>query len=102
MLPPRPRPQGVPDGRPEQAAVMIGPAACAIHAVRRAALPHDATVLVVGAGTVGLLTVAAVRSLAPTARVIAVAKHGRQASIAQDLGAAVVSSDEALGAVRRA
>jgi threonine dehydrogenase-like Zn-dependent dehydrogenase len=102
MLAHRTQLHAVPDDLADEAAVMIEPTACAIHAVRRAAIPPGATVLVVGAGTVGLLTVAAVRSLVPTARIIAVAKHGRQAAIAQDLGATVVSSDEALGAVRRA
>src|SRR2546430_8520361 len=102
MLAHRTQLHAVPDDLADEAAVRIEPPAGAIHAVRRAAIPHDATVLVVGAGTVGLLTVAAVRSLVPTARIIAVAKHGRQAATAEDLGATVVSSDEALGAVRRA
>jgi len=92
----------VPDSMSDANAVMVEPAACAIHAVRRAGVGPDATVLVVGTGTVGLLTIAAVRSLIPTARVIAVAKHGRQAGIADGYGATVVSSSEALGAVRRA
>jgi threonine dehydrogenase-like Zn-dependent dehydrogenase len=92
----------VPEHLPDEAAVMMEPAACAIHAVRRAAVPAGATVLVVGAGTVGLLTVAALRSFVPTARVIAVAKHGRQAELARAFGAAVVPSGEAIGAVRRA
>src|SRR5207248_10260926 len=87
MLAHRTQLHAVPDGLSDADAVMIEPTACAIHAVRRASIPHDATVLVVGAGSVGLLTVAAVRSLAPTARVIAVAKHGRQAAVARDLGA---------------
>jgi threonine dehydrogenase-like Zn-dependent dehydrogenase len=92
----------VPDTLSDQDAMMIEPTACAIHAVRRAGLQPDATVLVVGTGTVGLLTIAAVRSMVPTATVIAVAKHGRQARIAHGFGATVVSSGEALGAVRRA
>ena len=91
----------VPEDLPDEAAVMIEPTACAIHAVRRAAVPPGAAVLVVGAGTVGLLTIAALRSGDPTARIVAVAKHGRQSGIARDLGATVVSSSEALGAVRR-
>jgi threonine dehydrogenase-like Zn-dependent dehydrogenase len=91
----------VPEDLPDEAAVMIEPMACALHAVRRAAVPAGATVLVVGVGTVGLLTIVALQSLVPTAHVIAVAKHGRQASLAQSFGATVVSSGEAVGAVRR-
>jgi threonine dehydrogenase-like Zn-dependent dehydrogenase len=92
----------VPEALSDAAAVMIEPTACAIHAVRRGNVPPDSTVLIVGTGTVGLLTIAAVRALVPTARAIAVAKHGRQAGIAAGFGATVVSSGEALGAVRRA
>lgn len=102
MLAHRSQLHAVPEDLADESAVMIEPTACAIHAVRRAAIPHDATVLVVGAGSVGLLTVAAIRSIAPTSRVIAVAKHAAQAAIARNLGATVVSSSEALGAVRRA
>ena len=101
MLAHRSQLHAVPEDLPDEAAVMIEPTACAIHAVRRAAIPAGATVLVVGAGTVGLLTVAAVRSIVPTAQVIAVAKHARQAGLAQAFGATVVSTSEALGAVRR-
>ena len=92
----------VPAAMSDEAAVMIEPTACAIHAVRRAAVQPGATVLVVGAGTVGLLTIAALRFLVPDVAVIAVARHGRQGRLAAELGATVVSSKEAIGAVRRA
>lgn len=93
----------VPDGMADEAAVMTEPFACAIHAVRRAAVPRDATVLVVGAGTVGLLTLVALREFSEAGRVIVAAKYGHQAALARRYGAnEVVSPDEALGAVRRA
>lgn len=92
----------VPEDLPDEAAMMIEPTATAIHAVRRAGIPDNATVLVVGTGTVGLLTIAAIRSEAPSAHVIAVSKHGRQAGIARSFGATPVSNAETLGAVRRA
>lgn len=93
----------VPDGLSDEAAVMVEPAACAVHAVRRARVPRDGTVLVVGAGTVGLLTIAALRAHAEAGRLISVAKHGRQAELALAFGAShVVSTSDALGAVRRA
>lgn len=92
----------VPDELTDADAVMIEPLACAIHAVRRARVPRDATVLVAGAGTVGLLTTLALRELSEAGRVIVVAKHARQAALARELGATeIVSPGTALGAVRR-
>jgi threonine dehydrogenase-like Zn-dependent dehydrogenase len=93
----------VADEIPDESAVMTEPLACAIHAVRRAAVPRDARVLVAGAGTVGLLTIAALREFSEAGPVVAVAKHGHQAAMARAYGATeVVPPAEALGAVRRA
>jgi threonine dehydrogenase-like Zn-dependent dehydrogenase len=93
----------VPDGLTDQTALMTEPLACAIHAVRRANVPRDARVLVAGSGTVGLLTIAALREFSEAGPVVAVAKHGHQASLARAYGATeVVPPGEALGAVRRA
>jgi len=93
----------VPDALTDETALMTEPLACAIHAVRRASVPRDARVLVVGAGTVGLLTIAALREFSEAGPVVAVAKHGHQASLAKAYGATeVVPPGEAMGAVRRA
>ena len=93
----------VPDALDDQTALMTEPLACAIHAVRRAAVPRDARVLVVGSGTVGLLTIAALREFSEAGPVVAVAKHGHQAALAKAYGATdVVPPAEAIGAVRRA
>jgi len=93
----------VPDGMTEAAALMTEPLACAIHAVRRAAVARDSRVLVVGSGTVGLLTIAALREFSEAGPIVAVAKHGHQAALARRYGATdVVPPNEALGAVRRA
>lgn len=93
----------VSDDVTDEGAVMVEPAACALHAVRRARVPRDATVLIVGAGTVGLLTLIALKGFAEAGRIIVVAKHKRQAELANRFGAAeVVSPGEAVGAVRRA
>jgi threonine dehydrogenase-like Zn-dependent dehydrogenase len=93
----------VPEALPNAAAVMVEPMACALHAVRRATVPRDATVLVVGAGTVGLLVLVALKAAAEPGRVIVVAKHAGQAALARSLGATeVIPTGEALGAVRRA
>jgi threonine dehydrogenase-like Zn-dependent dehydrogenase len=93
----------VPDDLSDAAALMTEPLACAIHAVRRANVPRDARVLVGGAGTVGLLTIAALREFSEAGPIVAVAKHGHQASLARAYGATeVVPPAEALGVVRRA
>ena len=51
----------VPDDLDDERAVLVEPLACAIHSVRRVEIPEGAEVLVVGAGTVGLLTTLALR-----------------------------------------
>lgn len=93
----------VPDDLSDEAAVLIEPLACAAHAVLRANVTPGSTVLVSGAGTMGLLTIAALRALVDDVRVIAVAKHRRQRSEAQRLGADdVIAPDAALRGVRLA
>jgi threonine dehydrogenase-like Zn-dependent dehydrogenase len=93
----------VPDDMDDQTAIMVEPMACALHAVRRANVPRDATVLVVGAGTVGLLTLIALKAETEAGQIICVAKHARQAELAKRYGATdVVTPADAVGAVRRA
>ena len=77
----------VPDSVPDEAAVAIEPLACAVHAALGAAPGPDDTSLVIGAGSVGLFTVAALRHLTKTGRIICVAKHDRQREEARRLGA---------------
>jgi threonine dehydrogenase-like Zn-dependent dehydrogenase len=82
---------------------MVEPAACAIHGVLAAGDLAGATVLVLGAGTLGLCAIAAIRRFASPQTVIAVAKHPEQRRLATDLGAdVVVGADETRRAVRRA
>jgi threonine dehydrogenase-like Zn-dependent dehydrogenase len=77
----------VPDDVPDEAAVAIEPLACAVHAALKAAPTPDDTSLVIGAGSVGLFTVAALRRLTDAGRIICVAKHERQRKEALRLGA---------------
>jgi threonine dehydrogenase-like Zn-dependent dehydrogenase len=94
----------VPDGTSDVAAVLVEPTACASLGVLRAAPAGAAggTVLVLGAGTLGLCTVAALRRFAMPGTVIAVAKHPEQRRLAADLGAdVVVEPGESMRAVRR-
>jgi threonine dehydrogenase-like Zn-dependent dehydrogenase len=92
----------VPDTIDDRAAVLMEPLACAVHAALRAQVVPDASVLVVGAGTVGLLTTLALRRLTQAGRITVVAKHPKQRELAMGLGASeTVSPERAVGALRR-
>ena len=91
----------VPDGLSDEAAVLVEPLACCIHAALRGGATKDDVVVVSGAGTIGLLTVAAVRLFTPPRRLIAVAKHPTQRDLARKLGAdQVVAPAEVFQRVR--
>ena len=77
----------IPDSLTDDAAVLIEPFACCIHAALRGGATKDDFVVVLGAGTIGLLTVAAVKLFTPPKRLIAVAKHPEQRELARKLGA---------------
>src|SRR5205814_3743941 len=55
----------VPDSLTDEAAVLIEPFACCVHAALRGGATKDDMVVVAGAGTIGLLTVAAVKLFTP-------------------------------------
>jgi threonine dehydrogenase-like Zn-dependent dehydrogenase len=80
----------VPDSLPDAIAVLVEPLACAVHAVRRIPISPGASVLVIGAGTVGLLTLLALRRLTAAGEVYVIAKHAHQADRARELGATQV------------
>jgi threonine dehydrogenase-like Zn-dependent dehydrogenase len=92
----------VPDSLPDDRAVLIEPLACAIHAALRGDPESGAAVLLVGAGTVGILTLLALRELTGAGRITVVAKHPGQRDLARRFGATdVVGPQEAVGALRR-
>jgi threonine dehydrogenase-like Zn-dependent dehydrogenase len=91
----------VPASLSDEAATLIEPLACCLHAALRAQARAEDTVVVMGAGTIGLLTVAAIRHLTPPRRLICVAKHAHQRELALRLGAdQVVSPAEAFQRIR--
>jgi len=93
----------VPDSLDTREAVLVEPLACAVHSVRRVEIPDGASVLVIGAGTVGLLTILALREYTKAGPIYAIAKHGHQRERARELGATeVFSTDRAARALRRA
>ena len=93
----------VPDEMTDRQAVLVEPLACAVHAALRANPEPGASVAVVGAGTVGVLSVLALREFTSAGRIIVVAKHQRQAELARRLGATeVVDPQDAVTVMRRA
>lgn len=77
----------VPDTVTDAAAVMTEPFACCVHAVRGDVPLPTSHALVIGAGTMGLLMVAALRALVPDVTITVLARHAFQAAHAQRLGA---------------
>jgi threonine dehydrogenase-like Zn-dependent dehydrogenase len=91
----------VPASLSDEAAVLIEPFACCVHAALRGGAGKDDIVVVSGAGTIGLLTVAAIKLFTPPRRLIAVAKHPTQRDLAKKLGAdQVISPSEVFQRVR--
>jgi len=91
----------VPESLSDEAAVLIEPLACCVHAALRGGATKDDVVVVSGAGTIGLLTVAAVKLFTPPRRLIAIAKHPTQRDLARKLGAdQVVPPNEVFQRVR--
>jgi threonine dehydrogenase-like Zn-dependent dehydrogenase len=92
----------VPDRLSDEAAVMVEPAACAVHAALAARVTEGSSVVVLGAGTLGLCTIAALRQLTLPGTLLAGAKHPAQRQLASALGAdMVVDPGEVPRAVRR-
>jgi threonine dehydrogenase-like Zn-dependent dehydrogenase len=92
----------IPDSMEDDVAVLLEPFACAIHAALRANVPDGGSVFVVGAGTVGILTLLAVKLLTRADHVIVAAKHPAQRVAARLAGAdVVVVPEHAVKAVRR-
>jgi threonine dehydrogenase-like Zn-dependent dehydrogenase len=76
----------VPADLTDEQAVLVEPAACAVHAARNIA---GGEITVIGAGTVGLLVTAALRRRTDSQIVVA-AKHPTQKRLAMELGADTV------------
>ena len=87
----------VPEKLSDEIAVLLEPFACALHGVLKANLKDTDEVLIIGAGTVGLLTVAAIRAIGKPNRILIVAKYPHQRQLASELGAdEILPSDKSL------
>ena len=92
----------VPDGMSDEAAVMIEPTAGGLHAALRAGVQPGDTVVVLGAGTIGLTVIAALKAHTEAGAIIATAKYPEQRRLASELGATTVSEpSEIRRSVRR-
>jgi threonine dehydrogenase-like Zn-dependent dehydrogenase len=85
--------QRIPDSVPNEVALLAEPLAVAIHAVKRREPSDDDTVLVVGAGIIGLMIVSAIRGLGSKCRIIVLARYPFQEKAARTLGADEVISE---------
>ncbi|MGY4770110.1 zinc-dependent alcohol dehydrogenase [Kribbella sp. CWNU-51] len=93
----------VPDGLADERAVLVEPLAGAVHSALRARVEPGQSVLVSGAGAVGLFATLALRELTQAGRITVVAKHAKQRELARAFGASdVVAPDEVFRGVRRA
>jgi len=93
----------VPEDLSDEAAVMIEPTAVGVHGALKANVADGDVVGIIGAGTMGLTTLAAVRRFSNAGQIIVGAKHNEQKALAVELGAdLVVDPAELQRAVRRA
>jgi threonine dehydrogenase-like Zn-dependent dehydrogenase len=92
----------VPEELSDEEAVMVEPTACAVHAALCSRIEAGDTVAVIGAGTLGLVTVAAIRRLSDPGALYVGAKHEHQRQLASMLGADwAVPPEHLVRAVRR-
>ena len=77
----------IPDGVSFDQAVLADPFSVCLHAILKAPPAEGALVLVYGAGVLGLLSVAVLRTLYPSAHIVVVARYPHQAEMARDMGA---------------
>jgi len=80
----------VADSIDDEKAVLIDPIACSLNTVLRRRPADGETVVVIGAGVIGLGVIACIRALGSRARVIALAKYPFQREQALRLGADLV------------
>ena len=83
----------LPDTVSWEEGALVEPLSVAVHSVRRGEMSGGETVVVLGAGTIGLCAVAAARALG-AGTVIVTARHSHQADMARRLGADVSVSPE--------
>ncbi len=77
----------VPEQISDENALLVEPFACALHAALQNMPDDDDTVLIIGAGTIGLMQLAALRAAGLKAKILITARYPFQAQAAEKLGA---------------
>jgi len=80
----------IPDAVSFDQAVLADPFSVSLHAILKVPPAKGDLALVYGCGTLGLLSIAILRALYPTTRIIAIARYPHQEELAHELGAGVV------------
>jgi threonine dehydrogenase-like Zn-dependent dehydrogenase len=83
----------VPDGVPDEVAVLGDPFSVSLHAITRNPPPPGGRVLVYGAGALGSTATAILRSLYPSVDVATIARWDGQATLAAGFGAKIFRDD---------
>lgn len=91
----------VPEHLSDENALMIEPFAVGLHAAVQHMPPDDATVLLIGGGTIGLCMLAALRSLGCQATILVAARYPFQREAARRLGASAALEGDLTAAVAR-
>lgn len=81
------QPFKVPDHLSDDEALLIEPAASALHGVMKSPPKPNEKILIIGAGTIGLLSTAIAKSLCPQAQIHCLARHPFQGDAAKKMGA---------------
>lgn len=89
----------LPPGMTAEQGALVEPLAVGVHAVRWARMAEGASVVVIGAGTIGLMTLLAARALG-AGSVHVLARHEHQAALATALGATTAIRAEGQEAIR--
>lgn len=92
----------VPEGLSDEAAALVEPLACGLHAVLAHPPSEGERALVIGGGAVGLGVLAALRMAAPGIETTIVVRHPVQAELATQLGARHIVMDRDGDGPRRA
>jgi len=77
----------LPENLSDENAVMVDPFSSALHAVARNRPQDTDTVLIQGAGTIGLCAILSLKALGSRARIVVLARHRFQGELARGLGA---------------
>jgi threonine dehydrogenase-like Zn-dependent dehydrogenase len=77
----------IPENVSDENAMLVEPFACGLHAALQNFPADDETVLIFGAGTIGLMLLAALRALGSKAHILVSARYPFQAEAAHKLGA---------------